>query len=75
MGGGGGDGMSCDTGKHMCINRMLGTVKAKEPKKRRCETLPVFRTLSLSTLAGELVKNICCVFCQRKMSSLAMVSK
>ena len=30
---------------------------------------------SLSAVAGELVNNICGIFCQQKMSSLARVSK
>ena len=30
--------------------------------------------LSLSTLAYELVKNICCDFCQQKMSNLTTVT-
>ena len=35
-----------------------------------CETLLMS---SFSALAGDLVKNIYCVFCERKMSSLARV--
>ena len=65
---------TCKPGKRMCINRR----DCKTPKRRQsffCETLPVFPMSSLSVLGGELVKNIYCVFCQRKISSLARVSK
>ena len=53
------------------------TVEAKEPKRRQLfvlKNVPLLPISSLSALACYLVKNIFCVFCRRKMSSLARVS-
>ena len=59
----------------LTVGEGLQSQRAKEKTVVVCEMQPIFPMSLLSALAGELVKNICGVFCQRKMSSLARVTK